>query len=107
MGKSSRRRQAKVFDRMVERLKEAITAFPDKRTGGNCRYPLENAALGAFSVFFTQSPSFLAYQKAMQEAGGKSNAQTLFGIEEIPSDNHIRSLLDFVSADLVFPVFDE
>jgi hypothetical protein len=92
---------------MVAAMKGAISTFPDKRTGKNKKYSLEQAALGAFSVFFTQCPSFLAYQEAMQEAEGKSNAQTLFQMEEIPSDNHIRDLLDPVSVELVVPVFDE
>jgi hypothetical protein len=29
---------------------------------------MDDAALGAFSVFFTQCPSFLAHQKAMEKA---------------------------------------
>jgi hypothetical protein len=40
----------------------------------NCHYTIEDTALGAFSVFFTQSPSFLAYQKSMQETKGQNNA---------------------------------
>src|SRR3546814_10117815 len=39
-------------------------------------------------------PSFLAHQIAMTESQGISNAQTLFGLTKIPSDNHIRDLLD-------------
>ena len=83
-----------------------IKGFPDKRTGNNTRFTIEDAALGAFSVFFTQSPSFLSFQNTMQRARGKSNAQTLFGMREIPCDNHIRDLLDIVSPSYIFPVFD-
>ncbi len=61
--------------------------------------------MAAFSVFFTQSPSFLAHQTAMMEAKGKSNAQTLFGIQAIASDNHIRDLLNVVPPQQVFPMF--
>ena len=75
-------------------LKSAIAHFPDKRTGSNLSYSMEDVALGAFSVFFTQSPSFLAAQTAMNERLGKSNAQTLFGMTKIPTDNHIRDMLD-------------
>ena len=83
-----------------------IQRFPDKRTGNNTHFTIEDAALGAFSVFFTQSPSFLSFQKAMQRAKEKSNAQTLFGMGEIPCDNHIRDLLDVVAPSSIFPVFD-
>ena len=64
-----------------------------------------DAALSAFSVFFMQSPSFLDYQRTMQETQGKNNAQTLFGVHQIPSDNHIRSLLDAVEPSAVHPMF--
>ena len=43
---------------MVKWVKEAASKFPDLRTGKNTQYELEDAALGAFAVFFTQSPSF-------------------------------------------------
>jgi len=38
-----------------------VTHLPDYRTGPNRRYEIADAALEAFAVFFTQSPSFLAY----------------------------------------------
>lgn len=93
------------FDDMIKCLRTTIANFPDKRTGQNTRYSLEDAALGAFSVFFTQSRSFLSFQNSMQKAKGKSNAQTLFAMDKIPSDNHIRDLLDVVAPEFVFPVF--
>lgn len=92
---------------MIGSLRKAIQSFPDKRIGKNLTYSIEDAGLGAFSVFFTQCASFLANQKTMKEIKGKSNAQTLFQIDQIPSDNHIRDLLDPVSPRFVFPVFDK
>ena len=68
---------------------------------------MEDAALSAFSVFFTQTPSFLAYPRMMEGSKGKSNAQSLFGVHRIPSDNQIRDLLDAVAPEQVFPVFEE
>ncbi len=43
----------------------------------------------------------------MEGSKGKSNAQSLFGIHRIPTDNHIRDLLDPVSPEHLFPVFEE
>ncbi|MGH8524325.1 MAG: ISNCY family transposase [Gammaproteobacteria bacterium] len=57
-------------------------------------------------MFFTQSPSFLAYQRDMAAHKGQSNAHTLFGLSQIPSDNQIRTLLDPVPPELLGPVFD-
>ncbi len=73
-----------------------LRQLPDKRTSRNRLYTLSAAGLAAFSVFFTQSPSFLAYQRQMQRRHGRNNAHSLFGVERIPSDPHIRNLLDLV-----------
>ncbi len=77
------------FEMMVQQLRIASHNFPDKRTGSNIQYSIEDIALSGFSVFFTQSPSFLAFQKSMQKNKDVNNAQSLFEIQNIPSDNHI------------------
>jgi hypothetical protein len=87
-------------------LRQTLGAFPDPRTGENTQYAMEDIGLGAFSVFFTQCPSFLAHQKTMQQAKGQSNAQSLFQLQEIPSDNHIRQTLDPVPPEKLFPCYD-
>lgn len=104
--RSKHNKKPLTFDNLVSCFHSVIGGFPDKRTGNNTRFTIEDTALGAFSVFFTQSPSFLSFQSAMQEARGKSNAQTLFGMREIPCDNHTRDLLDIVPPSHIFPVFD-
>ena len=64
-----------------------------------------DAGLSAFSVFFMQSPSFLEYQRSLDQWLGKNNAQTLFGVHDIPSDNQIRHLLDATEPGQVKPLF--
>src|SRR3954465_15823253 len=50
--------------------------------------------LSAFSLFFMQSGSFLAHQRALQDGRKMSNCQSLFGMTAVPTDNHIRAMLD-------------
>ena len=105
-GKHSQKKSHQLsFGSMVKWLRSTMAAFPDKRRGSNCHYSIEDAALGAFSVFFTQSPSFLTFQTNMRKNKGQSNAQTLFGMDEIPSDNHIRNLMDEVPPSEVNPMY--
>ena len=92
---------------LIEALTQASTKFPDCRTGKNCHYSITDATLGAYSAFFMQSPSFLASQEMLQETIGKNNAITLFNLKRIPSDNHIRNLLDTISPDHLTPVFHD
>ena len=95
------------FDTLVDSFRQRLESLPDKRTGKNTRYGMEDAALSAFSVFFTQTPSFLEFQRTMEKNKGKSNAQKLFGVHQIPSDNHIRDLLDPLKPALINPVFEQ
>lgn len=94
------------FDDLVGDLRDLMRGFPDKRTGRNIKYRMEDVAAAAFSVFFTQSPSFRAHQTALSETQGLRNAQTLFGLRMIPTDNQIRDLLDAVPPQQVFPMFE-
>ena len=61
--------------------------------------------MAAFSVFFMQSPSFLAHQRGLEEGHGRSNCETLFNLTRIPSDSHIRTMLDPAQPALLHPVF--
>ena len=93
------------FDSLIEKFRTTIHTFPDIRTGNNTIFQIEDAAIGAFSVFMTQCPSFLSHQKAMESNNGKSNALTLFGMRSIPTHSTVRTLLDPVLPSLIFPVF--
>lgn len=96
----------KRFDQLVGELRSCLAALPDKRIGTNTQYSMETIGLSAFSVFFTQSPSFLAHQRTMEQNKGSSNAQTLFQVDKIPTDNHIRDMLDPVEPETIYPVYD-
>ena len=96
-----------VFSDFISFFRNKAKGFPDKRVGSNAHYTIEDIALSAFSVFYMQSPSFLQYQKNMQEKEGKSNAQSLFGINKIPSDNHIRDILDNVESQHLKPMYEK
>src|SRR3954451_23405174 len=97
----------KILDRLIGSLRGCCQSLPDLRQGGDVRYTMADIGLSAFSLFFMQSPSFLAHQRRLEEGQGRSNCQTLFGLDRIPSDNHIRALLDPVSPDHFHPVFAE
>ncbi len=93
------------FDALVQAFHAVLDHLPDTRRGKNTQYAIKDAALGAFAVFFTQSPSFLAHQQTLQQAKGRNNAAQLFGITQIPCDNQIRTLLDPVPPAQLFPMF--
>ena len=93
------------FDELIEEFETTLEQLPDYRTGKNIQYEIKDAALGAFGVFFTQSPSFLAYQRDLERRQGRNNARNLFRVEQIPSDNQIRNLLDPIEPTHLCPLF--
>lgn len=100
--------QPLTFEGMLELLKLQSEQFPDKRRGTNCSIPdIADIVLSGFSVFYLQSPSFLAHQQQMQIDHGQNNARSVFGIEKIPTPNHVRSLLDGASPMLLHPVYQK
>jgi hypothetical protein len=95
------------FDQLIEQLRAVADQWPDRRTGDNRQYAMADFALAAFAVFFTQSPSFLEFQRLMEQNRGGNNARTLFQIRRLPSDNHIRQMLDPIEPRRLFELFDE
>ena len=93
------------LQRLVKEFRQEFEGFPDARTGQNTQYEMVDAGMGAFSVFFTQSPSFLSHQEDLKRRKGRSNTESLFGIGQIPSDNQIRSMLDAVEPSKVTGMF--
>ena len=90
---------------LIGSLRDCCAKLPDRRTGSNSRYAMADIALSAFSIFFMQSPSFLAHQRALEDRRGHSNCRTLFAMDMIASDNHIRSMLDEVAPEHLFSQF--
>ena len=82
------------FQAMLDCVHRSLEQVPEHRKGSNTQYEIVDAGLGAFSVFYMQSPSFLAHQRHMEEQHGQNNARSLFGVEAIPSDGQMRNLLD-------------
>jgi hypothetical protein len=87
-------------------LRAVCAGFPDPRKGRGGNIAMADFGVSAFALFFMQSASFLAFQRALEKGQGRSNCQTLFGIGTIPSDNYIRDMLDGADPALLQPCFE-
>lgn len=94
------------FDELIQQLNNIAIHLPDfRKFSPNKKYAIGDAMWAAFAVFFMQAPSFLASQRQMRRKKGESNAASLFGLENIPSDTQIRTLLDPVKPSFLYPLF--
>ena len=66
------------LSKIMKRFQTTWQELPDHRQpGNNTRYRIADAAAAAFSVFFMQSPSFLAHQRDMHQRKGHDNVATV------------------------------
>lgn len=68
---------------------------------------IEEFYLSAFALFFLQDPSLLEFQRRFEQQIQSNNLRTVFAIEEIPSDTHLRDVLDEQPATFLHGVFSE
>jgi hypothetical protein len=62
---------------------------------------LTDALMSAFAMFSLKAPSLLAFDKERAEG----NLHTIYGIERVPCDTHMRAILDPVSIESLRPLF--
>ena len=96
-----------VLQTLLDGVRTACAGFPDKRRGGEVSYSMADIGLSAFALFFMQSESFLSYQRGLAEGRKTSNCHSLFAMTAIPTDNHIRAMLDPVDPAHLQPAFDQ
>ena len=95
-----------LLETLLHGVRSTCAAFPDKRRG-DVTYSMADIGLSAFSLFFMQSESFVAHQRTLEDGRKTSNCQSLFGMTAIPTDNHIRAMLDPVHPSHLQPAFDQ
>jgi hypothetical protein len=95
-----------LFNGMLENLQAAGEGLADKRRKGfDLKYQLTDALKSALSVFFFQHPSMLDFQTAMKKKWKRCNLETMMGVNDIPSNVQITTLLDGINPDSVNSVF--
>ncbi|GHV41816.1 hypothetical protein AGMMS49546_18590 [Spirochaetia bacterium] len=98
-----------VFKKLNEHIGRVCGQLPDqRRSGHNEQYEMADFVKSAFGVFFFQHQSMLDYQRKMKmkEKRGRSNLETVFGVQNVPSDTWIRAQLDGIGPEGLSPLFN-
>ena len=76
-----------IFEDLLHRLeKKGETLYDSRRSGHNFRYSISDALKCVLAVFFFQHPSLLDFQRKMHEKQRRNNLESMFGVDQIPSD---------------------
>jgi hypothetical protein len=57
-------------------------------------YEVRDVLMAGLAMMFVQDPSMCAFQRRLVERRGKSNFDTIFGVEQIPEATQFRRILD-------------
>ncbi len=87
-------------DALFHLVRSGFATIPDPR-GKDVDISLTDALMSAFAMFSLKAPSLLAFDKERAEG----NVHTIYGIERVPCDTHMREILDPVSPKVLRPVF--
>src|SRR5882672_8163669 len=93
-------RQHLSADALFGLVRNGFAHIPDYRLS-ETDIPLADALMAAFAMFSLKAPSLLAFDKERAEG----NLHTIYGIERVPCDTHMREILDPVSPKWLRPVF--
>ncbi len=89
-------------DALLELLRRSCEQIPDHR-GRECPISLTDALMSAFAMFALKDPSLLAFEERRND----ENMRNLFGIAHVPSDTHMREILDPVEPRQLRPLFND
>src|ERR1700704_636808 len=87
-------------DALFRLLQNSFDPIPDHRLA-ETEISLTDALMSAFAMFSLKAPSLLAFDKERAEG----NLHTIYGIQRVPCDTHMREILDPVSPQWLRPVF--
>lgn len=81
-------------DALYGLVREGFQKVPDRRHP-KATIPLADALMSAFAMFSLKDPSLLFFDERRNDG----NMKALFGIGQIPSDTHMREMLDEVAPE--------
>jgi hypothetical protein len=87
-------------DALFGLIRRGFGTIPDARLS-DPDISLTDALMSAFALFSLKSPSLLAFDKERAEG----NLETIYGLERVPCDTHMREILDTVSPESLRPLF--
>ena len=89
-------------DALFSDLHDKFKKVLDLRSG-NKRVSLQGALMSGFAMFSLKCPSLLSFEEKNKTDG--SNLKTIYGINDIPCDTQMRTILDDVNPEHLRPAF--
>jgi hypothetical protein len=93
------------FRRLREGLTYSFRDIPDRRQTSKIDHSIHDVVMSGFAMMYFQDRSLLQFQERLRTDWGHSNLETLFGVESIPKETQMRTVLDGLDREQFRPAF--
>ncbi len=104
MYSDAKERQHLSADALYQLVRSTFCAVADARSAA-AEIPLGDALMAGFAVFALKAPSLLAFDD--QRRSDEANFKSLFGVQHVPSDTQMRTILDDVDPQELRPAYTD
>jgi len=88
---------------LIRLVRQGFAQIKDQRAQ-NTKISLRDALMAGFAMFSLKDPSLLAFEERRKKDG---NLKRVFGLEQVPSDSQMRTILDKGDPEELRPVFKD
>lgn len=92
-------------DSLLQSIRDHFKLVTDHRDLTRIRIALSDFLMSGFSIFCLKFPSLLQFEEQMRDGGFASRLGPMFKLVEVPSDTHMRSVLDEIDPSELAPIF--
>jgi hypothetical protein len=96
-----RQRRYLHFDALIQQARRHFEQLPEPRRAPT--FPLADVLMAGLALFSLKDPSLLAFCRRVVD----HNLRSVFGLQAIPSDTQMRTILDEVGPDQIHPLFKD
>ena len=91
---------------LLKRVRAGFDRIKEHRAG-QINIILSDALMSGFALFALKDPSLLAFDERRETATEVANLRTVYGIESVPCDTQMRTILDDVEPDALRPIYKD
>jgi hypothetical protein len=92
-------------DSMLQSIRDQFKLIKDHRDPSRIRIALSDFLMSGFAIFSLKFPSLLQFEEDMRAEKRASHLGPLYKLIEVPSDTHLRSVLDEINPESLAPIF--
>lgn len=95
------------FTALRKMISGQVRSWTDHRRENSTDHSVHDAVMSGLACMFFQEPSLLQFQRSMEERTHQNNLRTLFEVQDIPSSNTMKEVLDNQDTQLFIPIGKE